>query len=148
MAATKAELVKEAKSMGIPLTGEETVAELKELIGKNDEEEDDDNVEDAAVSAEDEEIAAASQAVDEAQATLALAKEELVAAEEAKKAAVKASHPVADPTKHIYLGTGSGEDMLVDAPEGWNKDRRINYHGTNYEVVRVSDDGVWCYRHM
>lgn len=53
-----------------------------------------------------------------------------------------------DPTKFIKLDDGANGYSAMEAPEGWQRDRRITLHGANYEHVDDDADGVWCYRQM
>ena len=58
--------------------------------------------------------------------------------------------PAVDPETTIAV-MGSGPDpayRLVDAPEGWNKDRVVTIDGVRHEHVDTDERGIWCYREM
>ena len=52
-----------------------------------------------------------------------------------------------DPTAHIFIEKGETL-VLHPAPEGWNRDYRLNLHGKNFEHVSEGENGVWVYRRM
>jgi hypothetical protein len=66
--------------------------------------------------------------------------------EEVSEEVVEVEH--LDPTKVIKLDDGANGYSVMDAPAGWQRDRRITLYGANYEHVDDDADGVWCYRQM
>lgn len=51
--------------------------------------------------------------------------------------------------KHILVDLGAAGDFaLMDAPEGWNRDRTLTISGRNVEHVSDHATGVWQYRAM
>lgn len=55
---------------------------------------------------------------------------------------------VLDPKRHIKLQHGHDSYEVMDAPEGWNRDRAVSVYGQNFEHVHDDAHGVWCYRKM
>jgi hypothetical protein len=153
----KADLLRECKKLGIPVSGNETVAELEELLGKAGETQaqmdEEAAVPEEPVPAETTEqeakVAEAKAKLDEAKAKLAEAQAEFNTAADEHAAASK---PVAVYGKHILLETGAhGEYSLADAPPGWENDKpyRLLLNGQNYEHTSTVDaTGVWIYRRI
>lgn len=87
--------------------------------------------------------------VDEIRSQLAVAEEEHEQAIAVLNEKVQQNREPLDPTAVIKLDPGgAGQYIVVDAPKGWAKERRVLLGGVNYEHVDDDVDGVWCYRAM
>lgn len=162
-------------SRKISLTDGETTAD-EQVSGEGTDEVDEDGnpiappLDEADPELEDPELEEKRQAVEDAAANVAEAKQQLDAANEEHRVAteehakaVKALEPKVDPAKHIMVDSGrSGSYSVVDAPLGTDgqpmlRERAINLGGVNHEHtddhVVYDDEGkrlgvVWCYRAM
>lgn len=151
----KSDLIADARSKGIPLTGDETVAELEALLVAHGETQSAADAEEALASVPPEpteqevKVSEAKSKLDEAKTKLAEAEAEFKAAAEEHATAMK---PVAVYGKHILLETGVHDQYsLADAPPNWEneKPRALLINGVNYEhTSTVDDSGVWIYRRM
>lgn len=157
----KADLVKDAKKKGIPLTGDETTAELEALLEAHGETAEDVEAEaaveeDPAVVEAQQKVADAQQAVVDAQTALGEAKtahEEAVA-----EHATLTAPPLPVVGKQFLLeGSASPQDIpATDLAEFGARPRRIMMSGVSFEHVSeapgVDADGkpdvAWVYRKM
>jgi hypothetical protein len=161
----RAELLREARKRGIPVTGTETVAQLETYLQGAGESQEQIDAEamlleepdqfrgpiptepDAAAEEQAAKVAGAKTKVDEAKTKLAEANAEYAVAVDEHAALSK---PVAVYGKHILLETGvHGEYSLADAPPNWEMEKpyRLLIGGQNYEHTSTVDaTGVWIYR--
>lgn len=154
MAKTKADLIEEATAAGIPLTGNETGADLRALL-KDTDAQDGETAAPVEIPATEVAVSETAKAVADAKVVLDKAAADHEEAKVAHAAATAPPKPV--PGTHLLI-EGSESPVLIPgvAVEGALQ-RRVLINGVNYEHVSdrvVTDEAgavvgtVWVYRRM
>lgn len=155
MAKTKAQLIVDAETAGITLTGSETAAEILAKLNAAGDDTGETVVEAGDTPVEAKEPTPEEAALAEAAAKVADAKKVLDEAAATHKAAVDEEAAAAEVLrvkpevgKHVIL-EDSGTVEVADAYDSMgNKQRSFVYAGSNYEHTAEGENGVWVYRKM